>query len=131
VHLHVINKGSILLQKRPEHKLIQPGKWDTAVGGHVAVGESIELSLQRETSEEIGLTNFKASAIGQYIWKSSVEKEMAFCFITQHKGPFNFDKTEVDDVRFWSFEEINENIGKDIFTPNFEHEFKKFAHRLK
>ena len=130
VHLHVMNSGNILLQKRPQHKLIQPGKWDTAVGGHVAAGESIELSLQRETSEEIGLTNFKAQSIGQYIWTSNVEKEMVFCFTTHHKGPFNFDKTEVDDVRFWSIKEIRDNINKGIFTPNFEHEFKQFGHLL-
>ena len=35
VHLHVFNsKGDIYLQKRPEWKDIQPGKWDTAVGYH-------------------------------------------------------------------------------------------------
>jgi hypothetical protein len=34
VHLHVFNaSGDIYLQKRPEWKDIQPGKWDTAVGG--------------------------------------------------------------------------------------------------
>ena len=33
VHLHVFNtQGDIYLQKRPEWKDIQPGKWDTAVG---------------------------------------------------------------------------------------------------
>ena len=37
VHLHVYNsKGDIYLQLRPKRKDIQPGKWDTAVGGHIA-----------------------------------------------------------------------------------------------
>ncbi len=36
VHLHVFNsKGELYLQKRPDWKDIQPGKWDTAVGGHI------------------------------------------------------------------------------------------------
>jgi isopentenyldiphosphate isomerase len=36
VHLHVFNaQGDVYLQKRPEWKDIQPGKWDTAVGGHM------------------------------------------------------------------------------------------------
>ena len=40
VHLHVFNaQGDIYLQKRPEWKDIQPGKWDTAVGGHIDLGE--------------------------------------------------------------------------------------------
>ena len=43
VHLHVFSsKGDLYLQKRPEWKDIQPGKWDTAVGGHVDLGESVE-----------------------------------------------------------------------------------------
>ena len=46
VHLHVFNsKGELYLQKRPEWKDIQPGKWDTAVGGHVDLGECIEDAL--------------------------------------------------------------------------------------
>lgn len=42
IHLHVFNsKGDLYLQKRPEWKDIQPGKWDTAVGGHIDLGESV------------------------------------------------------------------------------------------
>lgn len=34
VHLHLFNsRGELYLQKRPEWKDIQPGRWDTAVGG--------------------------------------------------------------------------------------------------
>ena len=39
VHLHIFNKaGDLYLQKRSINKDIQPGKWDTAVGGHIAYG---------------------------------------------------------------------------------------------
>ena len=42
VHLHVFNsRGELYLQKRPDWKDIQPGKWDTATGGHVSYGEGI------------------------------------------------------------------------------------------
>ena len=40
VHLHVFNtKGELFLQRRPDWKDIQPGRWDTACGGHVDFGE--------------------------------------------------------------------------------------------
>ena len=46
VHLHVFNsKGEVYLQKRPEWKDIQPGKWDTSVGGHLDYGETPEQAL--------------------------------------------------------------------------------------
>ena len=43
IHLHIFNKdGDLYLQKRSMNKDIQPGKWDTAVGGHIDYGESVE-----------------------------------------------------------------------------------------
>jgi len=40
IHLHIFNKdGDLYLQKRSMNKDIQPGKWDTAVGGHIDYGE--------------------------------------------------------------------------------------------
>ena len=43
VHLQLFNsRGDLYLQKRALHKDIQPGKWDTAVGGHIDYGESVE-----------------------------------------------------------------------------------------
>ena len=43
VHLHLFNSsGDLYLQRRPDWKDIQPGKWDTAVGGHVDFGEDTD-----------------------------------------------------------------------------------------
>ena len=59
VHLHVFDSlGRLYLQKRPDWKDIQPGKWDTAVGGHVDYGESVVQALLREAREELGLPVF-------------------------------------------------------------------------
>ena len=56
VHLHLFNsQGELYLQKRPDWKDIQPGKWDTAVGGHIGLGESVGQALVRETKEELGI----------------------------------------------------------------------------
>lgn len=128
VHLHVINrKGEIYLQKRPMHKTIQPGKWDTAVGGHISVGEDIETGLKREAMEEIGLTEFNPELAAHYIWESEVEREFVFCFVARSDGPFRVSTEEVDEGKFWSVAEIKKALGKDIFTPNFEMEIKKIG----
>ena len=64
VHLHVFNsQGELYLQKRPAWKDIQPDKWDTAVGGHVDLGENIQEALRREVQEELGITDFNPQAL--------------------------------------------------------------------
>jgi len=125
VHLHVFNsKGEIYLQKRPLNKLIQPGKWDTAVGGHISANEDLQLALKREIKEEIGLENIDIKFFKNYIWETEIEMELIYMFISNtNKNPIP-SKTELDGGKFWTINDVEENIGKDIFTPNFEKEFK-------
>lgn len=125
VHLHLFNsKGELYLQKRPEWKDIQPGKWDTAVGGHVDLGESVEMALHREVEEELGVTDFTPERITHYVFESAREKELVFVHKTVYDGEVR-PSAETDGGRFWSAEEIKANIGKGVFTPNFESEVER------
>jgi len=127
VHLHVFNsRGELYLQHRPAWKDIQPDKWDTACGGHVDLGESVEIALRREVREELGMTDYEPVSMGHYVFESLKEKELVYVHRCVYDGPVCPDKDELAGGRFWSKEEISENIGKNIFTPNFENEYKRF-----
>ena len=125
VHLHVLDRnGRLYLQKRPEWKDIQPGKWDTAVGGHVDYGESVEAALVREAREELGLTGFVPEFITRYVFQSTRERELVNAFrTTVDCVPAPSD--ELDGGRFWTPEEIAEAMGRGVFTPNFESEYRR------
>ena len=127
VHLHVFNsKGEVYLQKRPEWKDIQPGKWDTAVGGHIDYGETPEQALIREVSEELGITDFEPERVGQYVFDSRRERELVYVNKTTYDGLITTSAEELDGGRFWTMQEIRAAIGQNILTPNFESEFSRF-----
>ena len=132
VHLHVFNgNGELFLQKRPMHKLIQPGKWDTSVGGHVSLNETIETSLAREAKEEIGIEGFNPQLLIKYVWKTEVESELVFSFVTQYGSKIKTHNQELDGGRFWTIDAIKKQIGKEVFTSNFEHEFQILQKAIK
>ncbi|MDE6331786.1 MAG: NUDIX domain-containing protein [Muribaculaceae bacterium] len=124
VHLHVFDStGRLYLQQRPLWKDIQPGKWDTAVGGHVDFGEETSDALLREAREELELTEFKASFIRSYVFESTRERELVNVFSTvTDRTPR--PSAELAGGRFWTREEILQAIGTGVLTPNFEQEYQ-------
>ena len=125
VHLHVFNtKGELYLQHRPEWKDIQPDKWDTAVGGHVDLGECVGDALRREVREEIGLTDFTPEHICTYVFESARDRELVYVFkTTTDETPT--PSAELAGGAFFSAEEIKQRIGTGFFTPNFESEYQR------
>ncbi|MBN1481831.1 NUDIX domain-containing protein [candidate division KSB1 bacterium] len=124
VHVHVFNsRGQLWLQKRASSKKIQPGKWDTSVGGHVSSGEKINDAVLREIKEELGVDKIPHEPLYMYIMKNEIESELVYTFRGFHDGPFIWPKDEIETGTFWKISDIRRNIGKGVFTPNFEQEF--------
>jgi len=130
-HVVVVSRtGELLLQKRSRHKDIQPGKWDTAVGGHLAVGETYEQAACREMMEEIGvepdgpLTHLFDTHI-----RNEIESENVRVFRAVTDGPFVVDEAEIDAVRFWVKSDLDAALGTGIFTPILEAEIGELRRR--
>lgn len=111
--------GALLLQKRRMDKDIQPGKWDTAVGGHLDAGETFESAAYRELAEELGVTEYvELHHLFDSTIRNDVESENTRIFGVELAGPFAFQLSEIDDVRFFSAAELDDPLWRENFTPN-------------
>ncbi len=127
VHVLVFNRaGKLLLQKRSMSKDVAPGRWDTSVGGHVNSDEPLIDAAAREMEEELGITCKEIEFLYSYIHSNSYETEMVFTHRCIHEGPFRYNRDEIDAVRFWSIAEIQNAIGDNQLSDNFESEIKKY-----
>ncbi|MCQ2136664.1 MAG: NUDIX domain-containing protein [Bacteroidales bacterium] len=141
VHLHILNRnGQIYLQQRSFTKDFLPGMWDTAVGGHVSYGESLTEALLRESTEELGFSKYNPIYICSYVFESAREKELVNVFAAVGSNfTLTPDKSELEQGRFWSEEEIDSHLSFDqdgnvqsdgVITPNFAQEFTALRKQL-
>ena len=53
-----------------------------------------------------------------------VEAELIYLFTTFDYKGFGIQSEEVEELRFWTKKQVEKNLGKGVFTPNFEVEFE-------
>ncbi len=117
------SRGRLLLQKRSRHKDIQPGRWDTSVGGHLDPGESYLEAAYREAREELGLEGVALTYLYASQIRNEIESENVATYLARYDGEISFAAEEIEAVRFWSAAEIEAALGSGVFTPNFEEEW--------
>ena len=127
-HVLVFNSaGDLYLQKRSEVKDIQPGKWDSSVGGHLDLGEGYLQAAKRELKEELGVTErVELVRLYDYPWRNKIESEDVRTYAATFDGPINPDPAEISEGKFWKMAEVKEAVGSGIFTPNFEKELELY-----
>lgn len=128
VHVLVFDSQSrLLLQKRSLNKDVAPGRWDTSVGGHVGAGEELALAARREMQEELGIAGAEIRFLYSYTHTNPYETELVTTYCCTYSGDnIRFNSEEIDEVRFWSLEEVKQATGKGIMSDNFEHEFQMY-----
>lgn len=131
VHLHIIDRqGRIFLQKRAATKDLYPGRWDTAVGGHIEYGESVLEALMREAQEELGFYDFHPVFLDSYEYENYRERELICVFACVGNFKINPKNIEVEQGRYFAESEIDES-PQDMFTPNFLSEYGRFKAAFK
>jgi len=132
VHVLVFTPaGELILQKRSRSKTIQPGKWDTSVGGHINTGETKYEAVAREAEEELGIRGAVFEELYTYIMESDIERELVTTFRCIWDGPVNRNMEEIDEVDAFPPDEIERRMRTGFFTPNFEEEWEYYKKWLK
>lgn len=108
------SNGTVLLQRRSERDLWNPGLWTLSCTGHVKRGETFAQAAGRELSEELGL----ASPLRE-LWKillppfregSLTEREWVTMYDTRTDSVAAPDPVELAEVKEVSLKELDRLI---------------------
>lgn len=111
--------GVWLVHRRADDKDIWPGRWDLAVGGVVASGESYAAAAQRELAEELGVDGAPLIELGGGRFDDADVSLIGRCYRTVHDGPFHFVDGEISEVRWTHVEELVDMAGvAGLFVPD-------------
>jgi ribosomal protein L11 methyltransferase len=124
---HVIvtdGAGRVYLQKRALTKDIQPGKWDTSVGGHVDGGEDFAAGARREMREELGLEG-ELRFLYRYLWRTACETELVETFLHVARAEPRIRPEEIDEGRWFTPAEAAALVAAGGATPNLAEELRR------
>jgi hypothetical protein len=59
--------------------------------------------------------------------RNEIESEDVRVFGAKLEGPFRFQQEEIDEVRFWTKEELADERNYELFTPNLTEEIRRLT----
>ena len=131
VHVLVFNRDhELYLQKRSRTKDVQPGKWDTSVGGHVDKGETYGEAAVREMEEELGIKGEHLDFLYKYRHCNEFESEFVSTYSCLWDGAITLCPEEIETGGFWNLYDIAAHFDTGIFTPNFLDEITRYQDHL-
>lgn len=119
VHTWIINsKQELLLQKRSANKKHNPNKWANTGGGIKHDETSIE-AVVRECKEELGID----VDVKNLEYKMTLQREYDYVdiYVLYQDTDINsikYQESEVSDVKYFTFQEIEQMINNDELAPS-------------
>ena len=134
VHIFVLNaKNELILQKRREDRFLQPGSWDTSVGGHVPHGETLLSGAMRECEEELRVHSplhflGKLSVIDKQ--RNYLNDEVVAYYFTKTKEEPYYQRAEIAGLKSLPLKKVSDFIMRNQSSPMLLAGWKKFGKKI-
>lgn len=111
--------GRLLVHRRSAGKDIWPSRWDIAVGGVMAPGESWAAGARRELAEEMGIAgSVTLEHLGDGSFADADVDVVGRVYRVVHDGPFVFVDGEVVAAELVTADELQRRLATDPFVPD-------------
>ncbi|MDR0988168.1 MAG: hypothetical protein LBM06_01725 [Prevotellaceae bacterium] len=135
VRIALVWDDLIFLSARPEKCTLERGKTDLPIEGYLIYGESLAEGINRLllcTFPEV-----KPTGNLQFVCKTHVNNEATnrlnylFVIRVSDEALFHQHPQQAEAGKLWTFQQIEQNLGKGFFSSCFEGEYEQLKEKIK
>jgi isopentenyldiphosphate isomerase len=119
VRVLFVEKGMVLLNKKTDESNKSLDLWDSTISNHVVMEETIEKCVERTVKEKLDVENLKHMYLSTYTLECKNEIQYSFLFVSCLQTEFNLKDGIVENSKWWTKPQIEDNLKTGIFTENF------------
>lgn len=129
-HLHpviriaLINKGHLYLKERSGFPFSESNRIDYPVERYLRFKESLDEGVKETFIENGGTADLPSRFIFRYVYKSIEANRLIYLYACNILDDTVLEKLNLQDGKWWTGRQINENLHTGIFSPCFEKEYE-------
>ena len=123
IRILFVDKGMILLHKKPDEHNASNDLWDSTISAHVVMEESIEQCVARTVKKKLEIEDFKYMFLSNYTVDCKDEIQYSFLFISCMISEFKLSERFVEQAKWWTHSQIELNLTSGNFTESFKTEY--------
>jgi hypothetical protein len=122
VRVHFVHNKSVLLFKSELPG--SDGTWDCPINEHLLYGENMDKTISRISFDRFSLRDFKPCFLLKHIVEKELEKQYVLLYYSTKVENVRLKNTLEGTLKFWPAWQIEENLGKGVFSNTFEIEYE-------
>lgn len=124
VRVALIYDGMIYLKNRDESRLLDPEKLDYPFEKYMQYKHNIDQTIKNTLKKEIKTDKLPVRFLLKYVFENENTKRLIFLYVSNVLSEKAFNDLHLHGGKLWTINQIEENIGCNIFSECFELEFE-------
>lgn len=124
VRVALIYQGSIYLQERDPHRLLNPGALDYPFEKYMEFNEDIDNTVRQSVAEECGSNELPLRFLLKYTFENDITKRLIFLYVSLIEEEALFNSLNLKGGKLWTEAQITDNLNSNLFSECFELEFE-------
>lgn len=123
VRIALIYDGMLYLKERDSSKLLDPGKLDYPFETYMQYNHNIGEAIKNVVNKEVNCDVLPTRFILKYVFENEYTKRLVYLYVSAIRSEKAFEELRLEDGKLWTINQIEDNIGSNIFSETFELEF--------